>query len=334
LTREAHGRLQVAIVGAGDISQYHLRAWRKAPAVDVVAICDVQAARASDRAAAFGIPRAYSSAAEMFGRESLDAVDIATWRETHVELVRLAARHGVDVLCQKPLAATLAEAEALVSEVRGRIRLMVHENRRWAPQFRRVRAWIDAGDVGEVLQCVWTMHRSGLLKSADGKRAAAERAPYMATEKRLLLAEVFIHQLDVLRFLLGPLHVVAARAKRTDPELPGETLASLMLETAAGFPVTLAGSFVAPGFGSAVADRLDIIGSRSSVLLDQDRLEIRGNSNERCDVDAGVAYQTCFDSAIAHFVESIRTGSPFETDAVDNLETLRLVERAYELAAG
>jgi predicted dehydrogenase len=107
-----------------------------------------------------------------------------------------------------------------------------------------------------------------------------------------------------------------------------------MLETAAGFPVTLAGSFVAPGFGSAVADRLDIIGSRSSVLLDQERLEIRGNSNERCDVDAGVAYQTCFDGAIAHFVESIRTRSPFETDAVDNLETLRLVERAYELAAG
>ena len=65
-------------------------------------------------------------AAAMFAAEKLDAVDIATWRETHVELTRLAAAHRVHVLCQKPLAPTLAEAESLAAEVAGRIRLMVH----------------------------------------------------------------------------------------------------------------------------------------------------------------------------------------------------------------
>jgi predicted dehydrogenase len=209
---------------------------------------------------------------------------------------------------------------------------MVHENRRWAPPFRQIRAWIDAGHLGDIHQCIWSMHRSGLLKDAAGRRPAVVRAPYMATERRLLVAEVLIHQLDVLRFLLGPMHVVAARTKRTDPEIPGETLASLMLETSSGAPITVAGSFVAPGFGTAVADRLEIIGSRSSVILDGERLEIRGAAATHERFAAKATYQACFDRAISHFVESLRTGAPFESDVQDNLETLRLVERAYECA--
>ena len=51
---------------------------------------------------------------------SVDAVDIASPRETHAALVEIAAARGIDVLCQKPLAPTLAEAEALAGRVAGR----------------------------------------------------------------------------------------------------------------------------------------------------------------------------------------------------------------------
>ena len=73
----------------------------------MVAVCDVDKARARARAEAFEIPAVYSDAAAMFAGEKLDAVDIATWRETHYELAQLAAAHGAHVLCQKPLANTL-----------------------------------------------------------------------------------------------------------------------------------------------------------------------------------------------------------------------------------
>ena len=331
--RPEGGKLRVAIIGAGDISQYHLAAWRKVAHAEVVAVCDRDEARARTRAAAFTISGVYADAAAMFARERLDAVDIATWRETHVELTRLAAAHGVHVLCQKPLAPTLAEAAALVTEVAGRIRLMVHENRRFAPHFRMLRQWIEAGRVGAVRQCVLTMHRAGFLKDAAGRRPAVERAPYMAREKRLLIAETLIHQLDVLRFLLGPLAMIAARTLNTEPDMPGETLATLLLETPAGAPVVVAGSFVAPGFGTAVSDRLEIIGARASVILDDRGLELRGASSERIAADYKGAYQVCFDAAIAHFVERLRSGLPFETGPDDNLHTLKLVEDAYALAA-
>jgi predicted dehydrogenase len=331
--RPAGGRLRIGLIGAGDISQYHLAAWRKDARAEVVAVCDRDEARARARAAAFAIPGVYADAAAMLASEKPDAVDIATWRETHVELAQLAAAHGVHVLCQKPLAPTLGEAEALAAGIAGRVRLMVHENRRFAPHFRAIRRWIDDGRVGPVRQCVLTMHRSGFLKDANGRRPAVERAPFMAREKRLMIAETLIHQLDVLRFLLGPLAMIAARTLNTEPDMPGETLATLMLETPAGAPVVIAGSFVAPGFGTAVSDRLEIIGTHASVILDDAGIELRGATAERMAVDYKAAYQACFDAGIAHFIGQLLSGLPFETGPDDNLQTLKLVEDAYALAA-
>ena len=155
-----------------------------------------------------------------------------------------------------------------------------------------------------------------------------------------MIGEALIHQLDVLRFLLGPLRVVASRTAHTEADLPGETLATILLETSSGAPVVLGGSFVAPGLGGAASDpsrpvgasttdRLEILGSRSSIVMTDDALELRGAETERVAVDYAAAYQACFDAAIAHFVERLRSGEAFETNPSDNLETLRLVEDAY-----
>lgn len=326
------GQLRVGLIGAGDIAHYHLAAWAKCADARVLAICDRELARARAKAEAFGIDQVFDDAARMLETLELDAVDVATWRDSHGPLVRLAADHGRPALCQKPLAGTLADAEALVGEVEGRIRLMVHENRRFAPYFRTIGRWIADGRLGDLRQAHMIMHRSGFLKGPDGQRPAVARTPRMGTEQRLLVAETFIHQLDVLRWLIGPLRVLQARTLHTEPDMPGETLATLMLESGAGVPVILSGSFVAPGFGAAVSDRLELIGSRASIILDCDRLEIRGGAAEELSFDMKAAYQACFDHAIAHFADCLRSGRPFESDARDNLETLRLVEDAYALA--
>lgn len=331
--RPAGGKLRVGIVGAGDISQYHLAAWRRLEQVELVAVCDRDLERARNRAQSFSVPRTYIEATAMLAAERLDVLDIATWRETHGELVRLAAGRGVHVLCQKPLTPTLAEAEQLARDVDGQIRLMVHENRRFAPHFRVLKSWLAAGHIGELRQCILTVHRAGLIKRADGTRPSVERAPYMAAESRLLIAETFIHQFDVLRFLLGPLKVIAARTMCTEPDLPGETVATIFLETPAHAAVVVAGSMVAPGFGVVITDRLELIGSRSSAILTEDGLELRGEQTRHEAVDFKAAYQPCFDRAIAHFVEALLTGAPFETSLEDNLQTLRLVEDAYALSA-
>jgi predicted dehydrogenase len=325
--------LKVGLAGAGAISYNHLVAWKQVPGVEVVAVADPVPGKAEARAGAFAIPNVHADVAAMVKAHPLDILDIASPRDRHAEHVRMAAARGIHVLCQKPLTNTLAEGEALAAEIGERVRFMVNDNRRFRSDFRQIARWIADGAVGEVRQVQMIMLRSGFLAGPDGRRPAVEKFPPMRTLKRLLIAETLIHQLDVLRFLVGDMTVVACRARRTEAELPGETMATLFLETAGGAPVILAGSFVAPGFGTAVSDRLELIGSRASVVLDNGTLSLLGEKPATLTYDMDREYQHCFDAGFRHFVECLRTGAPFESPVSDNLRTLRLVEEAYAKAA-
>jgi D-apiose dehydrogenase len=64
--------------------------------------------------------------------------------------------------------------------------------------------------------------------------------------------------------------------------------------------------------------------------MENDRLVLAGADQRELLYDHPTVYQQSFDAAVAHFVARLRSGEPFETDARDNLETLRLVEQAYE----
>jgi D-apiose dehydrogenase len=322
--------LNVALAGAGMISRHHLIAWRAvAPAARVVAVYDPDVERARSRAAEFGIDAVFTDGAAMLEKAGVAALDVAAPRAEHAGWVEAAAARGIDVLCQKPLTPTLAEGEALLARLGARVRLMVHENWRFRPWYRTLGRWIAEGELGELLHAQMTMMSSGLLPDASGRAPALVRQPFMAEERRLMIAEVLIHHLDVMRFLCGPLRVVSARAARTLPEVRGETLAAMFLETAAGAPVVVSGTMAAPGLGSRTGDRLEIVGSKACAAFEGGTLHLEGPrpQSEAFDLDAG--YQASFDNTIRHFVDCLASGAVFETDAVDNLETLRLVEHAY-----
>jgi D-apiose dehydrogenase len=144
-----------------------------------------------------------------------------------------------------------------------------------------------------------------------------------------MIAEVLIHQLDVMRFLCGPLRVVEARAARTLPEVRGETLATILLETASGAPILVGGTMAAPGHPVRTQDRLELVGAEASVALAESELRLLGPRPHAEHYVFEEAYQASFDGTLAHFVECLESGAPFETDVADNLETLRLVEHAY-----
>jgi predicted dehydrogenase len=209
---------------------------------------------------------------------------------------------------------------------------MVHENWRFRPWYRELKRWVAAGELGAVRLARMTMIGSGLLPDANGRRPALDRQPFMQHEERLMIAEVLIHHLDVMRFLCGELSVVGARAARTIADVRGETVVAIFMETAAGAPVELSGTMAAPGYPARPPDRLEIVGSTASAAFDDWELRLLSTTprSERYDRDAG--YQASFDAVIAHFVDCLETGAPFETGPADNLKTLRLVEDAYAAA--
>ena len=100
--------LRIGMIGAGWVTQHHLNAYKQlSTRAQVVAIADPAAEARNRRAQAYAIPTAYATAAEMLEREKLDAVDIASPRETHVAMCEIAASRGLAILCQKPLAPNL-----------------------------------------------------------------------------------------------------------------------------------------------------------------------------------------------------------------------------------
>src|SRR5256885_322189 len=325
--------LKVALAGAGMISGYHLIGWRNlGERVRVVAVCDPDAANAAKRAEEFSIPHVYRDADAMFAAETIDVLDVASPRQTHAGWVEAAAARGIDVLCQKPLTPTFAESEALVRRVKGKAGLMAHENWRFRPWYRELKRWIAAGELGDVLLARMAMITSGMLPEASGRRPSLERQPFMQHEERLMIAEVLIHHLDVMRFLCGELSVVAARVARTIADVRGETVAAIFLETASAAPVEVMGTMAAPGYPSRPPDRLEIVGSGASATFTDSELRLFGAAPRSRSYDKDRGYQASFDGVIAHFVDCLETGAPFETDAVENLATLRLVEDAYAAA--
>ena len=327
------GPLRVALTGAGMISWHHLMAWRNlAHRVQLVGICDPNSQNAKKRAEEFGIPRIYQDTAAMLADTEIDALDIASPRQTHAGHVQAAASNGIDVLCQKPLTPTLREAEELIRRIAGKNRLMVHENWRFRPWYRELRQWIAQGELGDIIMGQLAMIGSGMLPDSEGRRPAFERQPFMANEAQLMIKEVLIHHLDVMRYLCGPLRVLAARTAHTLAEVKGETLATIMLRTERDAPVTVTGTMAAPGFPPRVGDRLEIVGTIASAIFDDGELRLIGPHprSERYDLTAG--YQASFDNTIAHFVDCLESGAEFETGPIDNIETLKLVEQAYRAA--
>ena len=325
-------RLRVGLAGAGMISRHHLIAWSRLESVQVVAVCDPDQGRAQARAAEFAIPEVYGTVEDLLNGTAIDAIDIATPRETHVDLVRLAAARGIDVLCQKPLAPDFGEAKALVADVGGSARLMVHENWRFRPYYRQAKAWLEAGLIGGVEAFRLAAISSGLLPDADGRRPALERQPFLAHERRLIIAELLIHHLDVARWLLGPLKVSGTDISHGDAPVVGETGADIRLVTETGAPVEVIGDWAASGQPARPGDVMAITGARGTLRLAGHRLELNGVERRSLTYDPAAAYQASFDAAIAHFVDCLRSGGAFETDGTDNLATLQLVDAAYAAA--
>jgi predicted dehydrogenase len=325
--------LRVGLIGAGMVSRHHLLAWAELKdQASVVAIADPSAENAARRAGEFGIAASFRDAEAMLAETELDAIDIAAPRAIHASLVRLTATKGLPVLCQKPLATDLAEATRLAADVKDRIRLMVHENWRFRGYYRDAAAWLRADRIGNVKQAQLTLLTSGFLPGPDGLRPALERQPFMRNERRLLVAEVLIHHLDTLRMLLGPLKVTAAGLSRSCADLAGEDSAVIQLKARDGANVSVFASFSANGFPAAQIDRLDVLGDKGSIRLDGPSLTCTGDNPEQRNYDLAVEYQGSYNRTIAHFVECLRNGAPFETAPDDNLETLKLVEDCYLLS--
>jgi predicted dehydrogenase len=120
---------------------------------------------------------------------------------------------------------------------------------------------------------------------------------------------------------------------KVNRELAGEDAAVVLLKGTGGLTAVLDGNISAPGHGPLPTDRVEIMGTRGTLVFDRDRLTMAGSNDPPVVFDLAKNYQICFTSAVREFVRGLREDKPFAMDRMDNLETLKLMESCY-VAAG
>ncbi len=259
-TKKEFVDIRVGMVGAGYVSNFHLEAWAKVPDASVVAICDPNVTNLTQRVDQFDIHSSFPDLNTLLAQAEINVLDIVSPREFHydhvVRAVEAASENTLAVQCQKPLALTLAEAEKLAQCVPTDLPFMVHENWRFRPEYRTVKKWLEERRIGPLVSCRMDIRTSALYPDAAGNRPAIGRQPFLGRVSRLAVAEVFIHHIDTLRWLIGPLALVDSQTWRTQEEIAGETAAILRFRSDDGIPVTLDGHMAVPGAPNGARDRV------------------------------------------------------------------------------
>ena len=161
----------MAVVGTGFGARVHVPGFRLIEGVQVVALVGGQLERTRALAQAANIPHAYDSVEAMLDAEAVDLVSIATPPHLHATMVKRAAEHGCHVICEKPLAVTLAEAEdmAHVMQARGLVHAVTHQFR-YFPGIAAFKREVSRGVLGEA--------RVVRLLSLTDARATPEKSCY------------------------------------------------------------------------------------------------------------------------------------------------------------
>ena len=220
-------RLRVAVAGSGYYSRFHYDAWSRLERAELVALATLDNESGEAMARDFSVPQVFDEVGAMLDQVKPDLLDIVTPPPSHHELVALAAARGVPVVCQKPLAPTLAEAEALVAEAEAAgLPLIVHENFRFMPWFREAARLVAAGQLGAPHSVHFRM-RPG---DGQGPEAYLNRQPYFQEMPRFLIHETGIHFIDVFRSLMGEVRAVTARLRRLNPAIAGEDSGVVIFE--------------------------------------------------------------------------------------------------------
>ncbi len=325
-----------ALIGCGFFAENHLNSW-KILDVDLVAVCDLDPARAVSAAKRFGIARHYSSAEEMLLREKLDFVDIVTTVGSHRMLVELAARHGVAAICQKPFATNLQDADAMILACeRAGVALMVHENFRWQEPMLAVRRALDQPSIGNSF--------FGRISFRHDYDIYAVQ-PYLAETERFAILDVGIHLIDLARFFFGEVSALSCTTQSVNPRIKGEDVATILLQHINGATSIVDASFfthLSPNPFPQTTVEVDA--TNGSIRLTEDyKLSINmDGKHSNLVVDPALMNWMerpwhCVQGSVLniqrHWLEVLRDGGTPATSGRDNRLTLQLGLLAYEAAA-
>jgi predicted dehydrogenase len=278
-------RLNVAMIGYQFMGRVHSNAWRQVgrffdlpvePRLQVVCGRDVSAVEQA--ATKLGWAAHATSWQEVVARDDIDVVDICTPGDSHAEIAIAAAQAGKAVLCEKPLANSLARAQQMLDAVSraGVVHMLCHNYRR-VPAVALARQMIEGGEIGEIRHYRGTYLQDWIVDPASPRSWRLEKSKAGSGA----LGDIASHSLDLARFLVGEIAEVSGLLETFIAERPLEDgsgtgvvdvddAALMLLRFENGAIGTVEGSRFCPGRKNY--NRFEINGSRGSLVFDLERM--------------------------------------------------------------
>ncbi len=330
----------VGLVGSGFVSALHAEAFRRVPGTSLLAVASPTAGHAESFARAHSIPRWCSDYRALLDDERIGVICIGAPNHLHRDVVVDAARAGKHVICEKPLARTLAEADEMTAACRAAgVLLLYAEELCFAPKYVRAKQLVDAGALGRLFHVAHSEQHDGPHSEWfwDIERSGGG-----------VLMDMGCHAVELCRWMYGKPAVVSVTAElgtylHADRTL-GDDHAVGILRFEGGQLGVIAVSWAKPG---GFDDHAELIGTGGVSYVDL----VRGSAlptfsstgyayaAEKAPSDRGWSYPM-FDelgnygyvAEMQHFVDCVRgLAEPLETGE-DGREVLRILCAMYRAA--
>ena len=328
--------LKIAIVGCGFWAGYQVAAWYETGQITSFIFCDSDDSKASELAREYCHSSFVYSIEELAAIDNLKAVDIITPPETHMNMVMKSLPLKVPVICQKPMAENMADAEAMVSQCKlQNIPFFIHENFRWQKPIRRFKEILDSNVIGRQHRCRIYYNNSFPV---------FENQPNLMDLNRFIIADVGVHLFDVVRYLFGEVDSLYCQVQQLNSKIKGEDMATILLKMKSGMTCTLEVSYASIVEEDCFPQTLiQVEGTKGSIQLKPNyTLQIvnrDGMNKEKVTIPRykwlDPEYEVVHSSMVdinKNFIDGIKDPECVETTGIDNLNTLRLVYKAYESA--
>ena len=311
--------LRALIIGGGAMARTHAEIYSRLPAAAVVGVVDPDA---RGRRLAADLQVSYSESLSGVDWNTFDVAHVCVPTPWHRELVVEIAKQRKHILCEKPIARTLADAEAMIAACEeSDVRLMIGHCVRYFPEYVRAKELVDAGRIGRV--AVARLFRGGSFPPSDTWRDWYANRNWSGGTS----VDLMVHDFDFLRWVLGPVARVYAKSTYGESNRLELTLATLRFQSGAIAHVT--GSWAHTGFGT----RFELAGNLG--LLEHDSFKTGTMFHEATALSArettqGVqvpgthVHKSPYQLEIEDFLDAIVQDRPFSVTARDALEALRI----------
>lgn len=337
-------KLKVGIIGAGNIAtSAHLPSYQTMKdRAEVVAIADIVPERAKAAAEKFGIPHYYASVEDLLAHEDVDYIDICVWTAAHAPVAIAAAKAGKDILCEKPLAATLEQGLSIEKAVKeAGVNFMLAVVTRYGAEQLKAHEMQEAGEFGEIYAAKTAyVRRRGTPGGWFTEKALSGGGPVL---------DIGVHAIDRTWFLMGRPKPVSVSAEisyrigdyktkgvgRWEPFGKGhgvfdtEDSASVFFRFEGGKTMTAEISWAinGPEFFTT-----QLYGSKAGCTFEP--LTIYGEDKEGylSTVKPEIVPNNMFEEELRHFIECLNTGKKPMSPIEDAVTVQRMLDGIYKSA--